>query len=115
MVVFFSSMNQRSRRLGGLYIITSLATSYIVTELAGGEKVKKGRRFDCTYPFELLVGKADTVLHAHLIANAALLAQDGDALYLDTLLDNAGGVAADGDRSTLHTSPGAYPAAPPDD
>lgn len=68
-----------------------------------------------TYSLQLLIRQADTVLHAHLVANAAVLAQDGDALDLDTVLDDAGGVAADRGRGTLDTSPGTDAAAPADD
>lgn len=70
-------------------------------------------RDDCmTYPLELLVRQADTVLYADLVTNAALLAENSDALHLDALLDDAGRVAADGNGSTLDTSPGTDAAAP---
>lgn len=68
-----------------------------------------------TYPLQLLVRQADAVLHADLVTNAALLAENGDALHLDALFDYAGGVAADGNGSTLDTSPGADAAAPTND
>ena len=68
-----------------------------------------------TYPLQLLVRKADTVLHPHLIADAAVLAEDGDALDLDAVLDDAGRVAANGSERTLNTSPGTDTAAPADD
>jgi hypothetical protein len=68
-----------------------------------------------TYPLELLVRQTHAILHADLITDATLLAEDRDALHLDTLLDNAGGVAAHGDGCALHTSPGTDTAAPADD
>lgn len=67
-----------------------------------------------TYPLKLLVRKTHAVLHADLIANTTLLTKNGDALHLDTLLDNAGRVAAHGDGSALHASPGTDTAAPAD-
>lgn len=68
-----------------------------------------------THPLQLLVRQADTVLHADLVAHAALLAQDGDRLDLDAVLDDAGGVAGQGQRGALDTCPGANLAAPADD
>ena len=67
---------------------------------------------DSTYPLELLVGKANAVLYANLIPDAAFLAQNGNTLDLDAVFDDAGRVAAYGDRSTLHTCPGTDSAAP---
>jgi hypothetical protein len=43
-----------------------------------------------TYPLQLLVRQADTVLNADLVADTTVLAQDGNALDLDTVLHNAG-------------------------
>lgn len=51
-----------------------------------------------TYPLQLLVWQADAVLHMNLITNAAVLAKDRNALHLDTILDNAGRVAASSKR-----------------
>lgn len=68
-----------------------------------------------TYPFELLVRKTNAVLYADFVADAALFAQNGNALDFDALLDNAGGVATNGDRCALHTRPGTDSAAPADD
>lgn len=68
-----------------------------------------------TYPLELLVRQANTILYAHFVAHTTLLAQDGDALDFDTLLDDAGRMAANRDGGSLHTSPGTDPAAPAND
>jgi hypothetical protein len=68
-----------------------------------------------TYPLQLLVRQADTVLHADLITDTAVLTQDGNALDLDTVLDDAGRMATDGCRGTLNTGPGANAAAPAND
>lgn len=68
-----------------------------------------------TYPLQLLVRQTHAVLHADLITNTTLLAKNGDALHLDTLLDNAGRVAGQGDGCALHASPGTDTAAPADD
>lgn len=54
------------------------------------EKKKKRLGIASTYPLQLLVWQADAVLHAHFVAYSALLAQDGDALDLDAVLDDAG-------------------------
>lgn len=48
----------------------------------------------------------------NLVTNAAILAKDRNALHLDTVLDNAGRVAAGRKRRTLDTSPSANTAAP---
>lgn len=68
-----------------------------------------------TYPLQLLVGQADTVLHADLIADTTVLAKDGNALDLDTILDDAGRVAANRGRGTLNSSPGTNAATPAND
>lgn len=57
-------------------------------------RLRGSRKKKETYPLQLLVWQADAVLHADLVANTAVLAQDGDALDLDAVLDDAGGVAA---------------------
>lgn len=68
-----------------------------------------------TYALQFLKRQAHTVLYPHLVTHGTLLAQDGDALDLDAVLDNAGRVAARGDRGTLNTGPGTNAAAPADD
>lgn len=71
--------------------------------------------FGETYPLQLLVRQADTVLNTDLVADTTVLAQDSNALDLDAVLDDAGGMAADGGRGTLNTSPGTDAATPSDD
>lgn len=68
-----------------------------------------------THPLQLLVRQADTVLHTDLVAYTTLLAQDGHRLDLDAVLDDAGGVAGQGQGRALDTGPGADLAAPTDD
>ena len=46
-----------------------------------------------TYTLQLFIRQTDTVLHSHFIAHTALLAQYRDALHLDSILDDACGVA----------------------
>lgn len=92
-------------------MMTSLATSCcshvsFQTPFRGGK---------ATHPLQLLVGQADAVLDADLVANAAVLAEDGDALDLDAVLDDAGRVAVDGRGRALDAGPGADAAAPADD
>ena len=72
-------------------------------------------RFSLTHPLQLLERQAHAVLHPHLVGYRALLAQDGDALHLYSVLDHAGAKLADGCRSTLDTCPRADAAAPADD
>lgn len=73
------------------------------------------RGLSCTHPLQLLVRQANTVLHANLVADTALLAQDGHRLDLDAVLDDAGGVAGQRQWRALDTGPGADLAAPADD
>lgn len=68
-----------------------------------------------THPLQLLVRQAHAVLHAHLVADTAVLAQDGDALHLDAVLDDARAVAGDGRRGALDTCPGTDLAVPAHD
>lgn len=68
-----------------------------------------------THPLQLLVRKAHAVLHPNLVTNAAVLAEDGDALHLDPVLDNARRVARGRDGRPLNTSPRAHARPPPDD
>jgi len=56
-------------------------------------------------PLELLEREAHAVLHAHLVAHGAVLAQDGNALHLDPILHNARRMCASWDRSAFDTSP----------
>lgn len=65
-----------------------------------------------TYPLQLFIWQADTVLHTHLIGNASVLAENGDALHLDSVLDYALSVAVDRHRSSLDTGPCANPGVP---
>ena len=67
------------------------------------------------YPLQLLERKTDTVLHANFITNTALLAQDRDALDLDTILDNAGRVASSWGWCSFYTSPCTDSAIPSND
>lgn len=64
---------------------------------------------------QLLIRQTDAVLHPHLIPDAAVLAQDGDALHLDAVLDDARRVAADGGGRALDARPRAHAAVPADD
>lgn len=64
---------------------------------------------------QLLVRQANTVLDTDLVADGTLLAQDRNALDLDAVLDDAGGVAGDRGRGALDTGPGADPTVPADD
>ena len=68
-----------------------------------------------THPLKLLVRQADTVLHTDFISNSTLLAENGDALDLDAVLDDAGGVASNGSRCALDTRPSTDLAVPADD
>ena len=68
-----------------------------------------------TYPLQLLERQANTVLHAHLVGDLDVLAQDRDALNLHSVLDHAGTELAHGRRSTLDTRPGTDATAPADD
>src|SRR5690606_30587327 len=68
-----------------------------------------------THPLQLLIRQAHAVLHTDLVADHTVLPEDGDALDLDAVLDDAGGVAADGSGRALHTGPGTDAAAPADD
>lgn len=92
-------------------MMTSLATSYHVLACRGTYKPGRQRG---TNPFQFLVGQTHAVLHAHLVADAAVLAKDGDALHLDAVLDNARRVAPDGGGRALDAGPGAHAAAPAD-
>lgn len=65
-----------------------------------------------TYPLQLLIRQADTVLHSDLITNTTILAQDGDALDLDTILNGARHVAVSRGGCTLDASPGTDAATP---
>lgn len=47
--------------------------------------------------------------------NTTLLSQDGDGLHLESVLDNAGGVAVVGRRAALYAGPRAHAAVPPHD
>ena len=68
-----------------------------------------------TYPLQLLVGKADTVLHSYFICHCALLAQDCDALQFYTVLDHAGAEFAHRGGCALDSRPSADAAAPAND
>lgn len=64
---------------------------------------------------QLLVWQADAVLDANFVAHAALLAQDGHTLNLDTILDDASAVAGNGCRRALDACPSADFARPTND
>lgn len=64
---------------------------------------------------ELLVGQADAVLDPNLVADGTVLAQDGDALDLDAVLDDARRVVGDGQSGAFDTGPCTDLAVPPDD
>lgn len=68
-----------------------------------------------TYALQFLKWQAHTVLYPYFVTHGTFLAQDGDALNLDAVLDNAGRVAASGDRGALNTGPGTDAAAPAND
>jgi hypothetical protein len=68
-----------------------------------------------TYPLQLLVRQTNAVLYAHLVTNATLLTENSDALHLDTILVDAGGVAIGRGGSSLDAGPGPDAAAPADD
>ena len=58
-----------------------------------------------TYPLELLVGQTDAVLDTNFVLDTTILAENRDALYFDTVLDDALGMAANRCWGTLDTSP----------
>lgn len=68
-----------------------------------------------TYPLQLLVWQADTILHAHLVVDTALLTQNGYSLHLDAILDYARGMAVRRRWRALHTGPCTDLAAPTHD
>lgn len=61
---------------------------------------------------QLLVGQADTILHADLVTHSAFLAEDRNALDLDPVLDDAGRVAADWSGRAFDASPRSNAAVP---
>lgn len=67
------------------------------------------------YPLQLLIRQAHAILHPHLIPHATVLAQNGDALHLDAVLDNARGVTAHRSGSPFDSSPCTNAAVPSDD
>lgn len=68
-----------------------------------------------THPLQLLVRQAHAVLHAHLIPNTTVLSEDGNALDLNTVLNDASAVVGNGRRGALDTGPGADLAVPAHD
>lgn len=68
-----------------------------------------------SYPLQFLVWQANTVLHANFICHGAILAENGNALDLDAVLDDAGGVASNGSWCALNTGPGTNLAGPTND
>ena len=68
-----------------------------------------------THPLQLLIWQTHAVLHPHLIAHPAVLAQDRDTLHLDPVLHDTRRVAAHGRRRAFDARPGTHAAVPPDD
>ena len=64
---------------------------------------------------QLLVRQADAVLHAHLIANAAFLAQDCDALDFHAVLDDRSAMARVWRGRAFDACPGSDTTVPADD
>ncbi|KAB8346057.1 hypothetical protein FH972_023109 [Carpinus fangiana] len=70
---------------------------------------------DTVESMRFLIRQTHAILHLDLVAHAALLAQDGDALHLDAVLYDARVVVCDGRGCALDARPGAHAAAPTDD
>ena len=92
--------------------MTSFATSCAVISLSTS---KRRESKEDTCPLQLLIGQADAILHPHFVTDAAILAENGDALHLDPVLDNARRVTTDGRRRPLDPGPSPHAAVPPDD
>jgi len=70
---------------------------------------------DVPYPLQLFVWQANAVLDSDFVSHAALLTQDCNALDLNTILNDACGMAVDWRRGTLNTSPSTDSATPSND
>lgn len=89
---------------------------YILLNISLVQRVSaKSRGCFRTYPLQLLIRQAHAILHPHFVSHATILAQNGNALHLDAVLDNARGVTSHRSGSPFDSSPCTNTAVPSDD
>ncbi len=64
---------------------------------------------------QLLIRQTNAILHTNLITDTTLLAQDGDTLYFDPVLDDRRAVAGHRCGRAFNARPGSNTTIPPDD